>query len=87
MQVIIFLIGLNVSNVFVHGRPDKGVRTGGSLPEGRGRTHVQYALLNIVSDRCDNALGYGARIHIRTHTRIHVYICSEQYILKYEITY
>lgn len=33
-----------------------------------GGGHIQYALLNNVSDKCDNAVGYGARIHIHTHT-------------------
>lgn len=40
-----------------------------------------------LSDKGDNAVGHGARTHTNTHARtfkVHVYICSEHYILKYD---
>lgn len=83
MWVIVIVIGLNVRNVFVSGRPDKGERTRERFPEinrREGKTHRWLVLLNTVSDGCNNASGCGARI------RIHIHVCSEDYKLKYKIT-
>lgn len=57
--------------MFVHERPDNGERIEERSPEinrREGEAHIQFAPLNIASDRCDNALGYGTRTHIPTHT-------------------
>lgn len=73
--------------MFVLGRPDKKEVIGERIPEVNkieGETHIQCALLNIASDKCDNAVGVWAT-HTDTHTYLYMYT-YEHYTKKYEIT-